>query len=123
MGFEMIKEDDNHCVIKNVAKGIEEEFDVIFNRLIWTVVEFNKELSEVIKERNLEKVSEVINRDKQLTRFVLFSKRMLNKIGYKNDIKTRGMYSYCTLLEIASDDLKAVCIALLENKNLFGKDL
>lgn len=123
MGFEMISEKEDHCVLKNIARGIEEEFDLLFNRMNIILIQFHKEILDAVKMNKIEEIHDVVKRDEQITKFVLFSKRMLNKIGYKEDVKTRGMYAYTTLIEITSDYLRKMCGELISNKNQINHDV
>jgi phosphate uptake regulator len=123
MGFEIVEENDDFCVLKNIAKGIEEEFETIFNSQMKILILVHTELEEAISSKDTKAIPDILERDIQLSRFNAFSKRMLNKVGYADDIKTKGMYSYCILIEMASDSLKAIGEQLLKNPDCMNKNV
>jgi phosphate uptake regulator len=121
MGFELVEETDDYCTIKNVAKGIEEEFETIFDAQLKILMQIYLELEEALKEKNMSKIKHIRDRDDQFSRFYVFSKRMLNKIGYKDDIKSKAIYAFCTLLEMASDALRNIGEYLLKKPQCINK--
>jgi phosphate uptake regulator len=114
MGFEMLKETDSYCIIQNVTKGIEEEFENIFQREIFVLIDFYEELVKFMKDKDLEGIKKILQKDFQITRYHLFSKRMLNKVGYKDEKKVCSIYSINVLIELVSDHLRDICNVIVE---------
>jgi phosphate uptake regulator len=115
MGFEIIEESPNLIVLKNVAKGIEEEFDIMLNRLIFLVSTRLKILLEVMKTENYNLLKDNETFEHSADKINLFCKRMLN-INANKENKSCSFYSVINYLENISDAEFSISCYLIEKK-------
>ncbi len=103
MGFEIVEQNSNYCLIKNIAKGIEEEFDVMLNRLAIITIGMLKDVYEAFKTNKLDLISESKSSEMAANKINLFCRRMLNTIGHKNKITTIVYNTACYLEELTDE--------------------
>ena len=94
MGLEIIDVKKNSCTLKYLSKESTEEFDISLKRAFTIISIFLKEVKEIIITKNrqeAEELSEDIHN--QVTNFLAYDLRTLNKIGYKDRETTLKMYN------------------------------
>ncbi|MBI5391453.1 phosphate uptake regulator PhoU [Candidatus Woesearchaeota archaeon] len=114
MGFEVVEQGKNYCVIKNVARGIEEEFDVMFNRLTFIAMGMLRDINEYFMKGDASAVSETESAELVANKINLFCRRMLNEIGHK-DRRVTSMYATSLFLEAITDECNVIGKYLKEN--------
>lgn len=122
MGFEIIEQGNNYCVLKNVAKGIEEEFDVMFNRLIIITTSMLKDLNEAFNTKDLNIISGFITSEMSANKINLFCRRMLNTLGHK-ERETTALYSIVNQLEEITDLCLRISKYSINNKVSVSRDI
>ncbi len=103
MGFEIVEQNGHYCLIKNIAKGIEEEFDVMLNRLAIITIGMLKDIYDAFKTNRLSLISESRTSEMNANKINLFCRRMLNTIGHK-DKTTTIVYNIVCYLEELTDE-------------------
>jgi phosphate uptake regulator len=103
LGFEIVEHGKNHCVLKNIAEGIESEFDINQRRYLLQVKGIISNLIEAIERKDLEGVANVLVMDQTIDKLCLFIRRMLNTKGYSDDTKGKSLYYINNLVETVSD--------------------
>lgn len=116
LGFEIIMSNAQGCVIKNIAEGVEQEFENILNRLFHILIVSGQELYEGITQNDQEKIRQVIAKEKESNKLSLFCRRMLNLHGYSGDKNVYVLYTLATLLEGAMDEFRFAAAFLLKEK-------
>lgn len=122
MGFEIIDQGKDYVVIKNIAKGIEEEFDIIFNRLIIITISMLKDIKEAFVKKDLSIISNARTSEMNANKINLFCRRMLNMIGHK-ERRATGLYAMATHLEQITDDCRELSDYAVKNKVIASKEI
>ncbi len=121
MGFEIVEQGENYYVIKNIAKGIEEEFDVMLNRLAIVTIGALKDLKETFIKNDLRMLSDIKSAEVSANKIDLFCRRMLNLIGHKNRTAT-SLYTIAKSYEAITDDCNNIATYLTKNKVKISKE-
>lgn len=117
LGFEIVEQGTNYVVVKNLAKGIDEEFDNVLNRLFLMVIDMGNSLIESVKKNDLDGLKGVINIDKTTDKLNVFCKRLLHVHGYKKDEKqSKGIYRITCYVESVADEFRKFAKTVLEDK-------
>lgn len=121
LGFEVVDQNENYCILKNIAKGIDEELETMINRLFMIIISTNKEMVEYSNQDKKELVKIAIQKSFLVARLDIFCKRVLNKKGYKG-YNIGPVYRVVALLEAIGDEqeeiLKLLSIGLKVDKKL-----
>lgn len=113
IGFEIIEQGEKFCILKNIAVGIEEEFDSMYQRLVNVTISMGLELFGLLKEGRYEKIEGCILIEKQANKLDLFCRRMLNLRGYRDPKKTSSKYRIVCLLEEITDQYRNIGMYIL----------
>lgn len=115
IGFEIVEQEKNRCVIKNVSEESEAEFDNLLKRIFILIQSMGEEMVEDIekKETDLEHIQFI---DFNVNKFVNFCLRFLNKKGFKEYDKTPSIYSIVQGLENVGDLYKKIANEITESK-------
>ncbi len=116
-GYELVDQYGDVCVIKNISKGLDSEFDTILRKIFLITLTMANNTVEAIKSKEFAKLSDAIILEETTNRFCNFCERMLNKKGYKNPKKTSFIYNIVWELEKVTDQLKYLNMYLLSRKN------
>ena len=121
MGFEIVNQGKNFCILKNVAAGIDSEFDILLNRLMLLTKTMMEDLLNSLEKEDFE-LDNIANMEKITNRLCHFCKRMLNIKGYKEDAKAKGIYRIVSLYEEVADELRDLCKFEKENRIKLSKE-
>ncbi len=117
MGFEIIEQTPDHTLIKNIATGLEREFDTILRRIFLVTLNMAKSSLDVIKEGKFDELTEIIVLEKTNNKLTNFCERLLNKKGYKDQTKTSFVYLIVWQFEKIADDIRDLCKFLISQEN------
>jgi phosphate uptake regulator len=115
IGFEIVQQGRNSCLVKNIAETIESEFDNLLRRAFLITLELADNSLEAINTEEYEKLSELKIAELTNDKFTNLCKRILNKKGFKDPKKTSVMYCVVWELEKIADQYEHIC-NLLEHK-------
>ncbi len=116
-GYEIVDQFSNTCVIKNISKGLDSEFDTILRKIFLITKTMASNTLTALKDKKISKLDDTLTYEETANRFCNFCERMLNKRGYKDAEKTSFVYNIIWELEKVSDELKYMNIYLLNKKN------
>ena len=116
MGFEIIEQGKNYCILKNVAQAMESEFDGILQRNFLMLKSGFNELSESVKNGKVKK-EDYVNLELINNKLSNFCQRVLNKMGHHDIHKTTGVYYVVCQLEHIADELRDMSGILAVKKN------
>ncbi len=104
LGFEVVEQTKQRVVIKNVAKGIEHEFDTMFRRSFILL----KEMGSLVEQKIISHsdIEELKMLEDTVNKFTNFCKRVLNKNGYHPSHKLPFLYSLVRDIEMIGDVYK-----------------
>lgn len=115
IGFAVVEQGKNRCVIRIVAEEQEKEFDAMLRRAFLVTKNMGENLYMYIKEGKLRSLNELLSLEKTNNQLTNFCERILNKKGYKNDKKTCFVYVVAWNLEKICDHYKDICNYLSNN--------
>lgn len=116
LGFVVIEQTKNKCVIRNISKGVEEEFDHTFRRNFLVVLSLAKNTFEMLRDGHYKNLADVARLEKTNNQLTAFCHRILNKRGFKDLRKTSYMYVIIKLLEGAADKYREICNYVSDQK-------
>ena len=122
IGFEIIKQGMNNCLIKNLTIHNKDEFDNALRRILLLLLDMSDESLIAIKENNVDKLKNVVLMDHNINKFSNYCLRLLVKIGHANFRKTAIYYHLVKSLEETADRYKDLCDFHLNNKEKIGGD-
>lgn len=116
LGFEIIQASDHKCHIKNVAKGIEQEFDNMIHRLIYILITTGTELRECIEGKNYEGMKMLLHHENECNRVSLFCRRMFNTQNYHGEKNHYALYTVVSFIEAAMDEYRQIINYIINHK-------
>jgi len=109
LGFEIVKQGKNWCLIKDVSGTKKEEFDALFKRL-WHIIHSITEICyECITRQDHALLESLETLDKRVNKFSNYCIRILVKRGYHNHKNIPLLYRILRALEELSDQYKYFC--------------
>ena len=117
MGFEIIEQTPKYCLIKNIATGLESEFETILKRIFLVTISMAKTSYDIISKSQFENLKEIIVLETTNNKLTNFCERLLNQKGYKNITKTSFLYVIVWQFEKIADDFRDLCEFLVEHKD------
>ncbi len=115
IGFTIVEQGKDRCVIRVVAEEQEKEFNAVLRRAFLVVKNMGEGLYDYVKEGRLERLKELLVLEKTNDQLTNFCERILNKKGYENYKRTCFAYVVAWNLEKVCDSYKEVCVFLSEN--------
>lgn len=114
-GYDLVKQNKNSCVVKQISKVSVKEFESMRNRIFLSLHESGEFLMDAIKNKHGDISESIKFREKVLHRGINFCKRILNKTGYEDNLSTIIAYLVMTLLEQYGDAFKNLAYELVKN--------
>ena len=105
-GFEIIQQRENFCLIKDIQEVSSREFDSLFKRIFLLLLNAYGDLINGIKNNNKITIETVKEKHDSITKFVSYSLRLLNKVGYKEPKKNFIVYHILADIDKIADVLK-----------------
>ena len=115
IGYEIIKQGKNFCVIRNLSSEIETEFNSILRRIFLLLVHMSKEILEAFKQRDTNQLKSIILLEQNNNRFTNFCRRVVNKRGFSDFRKACFVYVIIEQLEKIADEYKYLVDYLVES--------
>ncbi len=117
MGFAIMEQTPKRCVLRNVSKELETEFDAMLRRAFLVTLSMGESTLEYIKQGKMSSMKELIALEHTNNQLTNFCERILNKQGYKDYRKTCFLYVIAWNLEKVCDDYKYICDYLSKPEN------
>ncbi|MBI2138944.1 phosphate uptake regulator PhoU [Candidatus Woesearchaeota archaeon] len=121
IGFEIIDQGKDYCVIQNISSKLEIDFDTLLRKAFLIVIENLKSALDYFRQGKADSLMKIALRDKEVNKFCYYCQRVLSKSYYTQEIEGYSLYHLIRVLESIGDQIKALSIFLarLERKNLF----
>lgn len=116
IGYEIIEQKPNMCLIESVAHDEEREFKKMLRRIFIVSIEMARSSLDFVKYKKI-KVADVLALEQINNRFTTFCHRLINKKAYKDE-KTSWMYNIVWLLESICDDYRDMILFFEQNNNI-----
>jgi len=118
LGFEVVDHRQRYCKIKNVALGLETEFDSVFKRIFLLDLSMARECLNCIKACEYERLKDITKQEITNNKLVMFCERLLNTKGYAEFTKTNSVYAILFQLEQVADVIRNICLYLDKNQKI-----
>jgi antitoxin component of MazEF toxin-antitoxin module len=116
IGFEIIEQKEENCLIKSVSKGMEENLNSIFRKVFLIVVnQFDKILNDIKNNNREYAVFKQMNDNAR--KFSIFCRRLINKTDF-NESKKIALYVIMMRSSMISSTLTYLYHALAEKKKI-----
>jgi len=112
IGFEIVEHGRNKCTLKNIAVGIDAEFDSNQRRYFLQIKQVIHGLIEAIEKKEMQDIEHILIIDQTIDKLCLFMRRILNTKGYKDESKGKYLYYLDNLLETISDSCRNICLRI-----------
>jgi len=106
LGYEIVKQGKNFCVIKDITGTKMEEFDTLLERIWIIIIAISEDVLEALKNKDKTTVDNIITLDKRINKFTNFSMRILNKRGHLKYKNIPVYYDLLRELEELADQYK-----------------
>ncbi|MFQ5531030.1 MAG: hypothetical protein ACE5ES_00275 [Candidatus Nanoarchaeia archaeon] len=116
IGFEMVSQEKDFCIIKAVSAELDEEFSTVLKRVFQNILQMSETLTSVL---NGEKDIEIMrNLERINNRHVIYLRRILIK-EKKNDKRTPFLYTIVDYLEKIANEYKYILFDSKKSKKSF----
>jgi phosphate uptake regulator len=112
VGFEIIDQSSDHCIIKHVS-GELGDFDSVLRRTFLLLINMAKETLHALEKKELDSMKNIAFLEQANNRFTTICRRLLNKKGHR-DYLTGPLYYIIEDLENIADEFKYLCQYLSE---------
>jgi len=119
IGYEIIQQKENFCIVKNLSQSTISEFDSVLRRIFLLINDTSSDLLKGAKEMSHSLIETVEEKHDSITKFVSYCLRLLNKYGYPDHRKTAIVYHIVLTLDRLTDVLKNVARDILKIKRRF----
>lgn len=106
IGFEVIQQKENYCLIKDISTSSIKEFDNILRRVFLLINDANSDLLKGARENNKTLIENIEEKHDLVTKFISYCSRLLNKYGYHDVQKTTTLYHIIGDLDKVIDVIK-----------------
>ena len=114
IGYEVIQQKENFCVIKDISNSSIQEFDTVFRRVFLLLNDASSDLLNGAKNMNTTLIETLEEKHDSITKFISYCSRLLNKYGYPDYKKTVVLYHILASLDRLIDVLKNAARDLLK---------
>lgn len=123
IGVDIIHHTENYCIIKSMATLNHEEIDNSIRRLFRLLIDNAQESYIAVKDDNFKQLINIASKDLNINKFSDFSRRLLNKFGYKKQDKTNLIYFIAEELENIGDKYASLCRCISSNETNVSKEV
>ncbi len=122
IGYEVVDQKTNSCLIKDVSQGSEKEFNSMLNRIFLVTSDTFDDLLKGIKEKDFDLISTVEEKHDVITKFVSYCIRLLSKnIPKYPHGKNLEMYHILASLDNIADVMKYTSRDIMEQRIMLKK--
>ncbi len=110
IGYEMIKQEKDYCIIKDLSGPAGGEFDTALRRSFLLVNTMAKDMLDAFKKNDLEELKNMYYRDRSINKFTNYCSRQLVLKGYKDYKKTSFFYHFLRDFEAMADQYSLMAV-------------
>ncbi len=114
LGFEIIDQSERKVILHNVASALDAEFETVFRRVFLMLTSMTRDIHDAVVNKEFDRLNEIASRERTNDKLAMFCQRLLNKRGYPDPKKLTMVYETVCQMEYIADDLRAICMLLLE---------
>lgn len=109
-GYDIVKQDKNSCVIRQISKPAPDEFANVFNRLFLLIHDTLDTLIQSLKRSDFEQLKSIQFREININKYANFCKRLVNKGMHGQADNTTAYYFILMYLEFLGDEYKKLSL-------------
>lgn len=117
IGYEIVQQKENFCVIMDLSQSSIIEFDNILRRIFLLLNDANSDLLKGAKDMDISLIETIEEKHDSITKFISYCLRLLNKYGYPDHKKTMVLYHILATFDKIIDVLKNASRDLLKFKH------
>lgn len=121
-GVDMIEEEENYCVVKQITEDSGKNFDVVFRKIFFQLEGIFNDLIKSLKKNDYVLMNSIEEQHDVVTKFVSYCLRLLNT----GQVEKGHRHHICHILkniDLIVDILKYFTRYVIENKIKFSKDV
>jgi len=118
IGYEIISQGEHYCIIKSLSLTDGMEFDSSLRRCFLLLKSLGEETYNAISSGNLDYLKNASMLEQNNNRLTTFCRRVLNKVGYKDEKKVTFIYLVIEELEKIADEYKYIASIFEKNKRI-----
>jgi|GEM_PF-532534 phosphate uptake regulator len=123
LGFAVIEQGKDYCIIREVSREKQEEFDALLKKLFFTLHSLGNDIIEKTEGKEISKIKELKELEHYgMNRTAYLCMRILNKYGYKEQDKITLLYELVRFLENTGDEYWRICEQLIDSNGKARKD-
>ncbi len=115
-GVEIFTQKEDFCVIRSISEDSMKVFDNMLRRIFLLASETIGDLIEGYEKGSPALLATIQGKHDSITKFVTYSQRLLNKIGYQDNKRTVILYHILEVIDTIMDFIKYNARILLKNK-------
>ncbi len=104
IGFTVVEQGKNHCILKDISGTSEDSFDALLRRIFLLTIMMAEEGYLALEKSDIQTITELQTRDEQINKLISFCLRTLNKKGHSEFNKTGIYMTIINLLEHIGDE-------------------
>ena len=121
IGYEIVEQKQDHCIIKAITGEISKEFDAMLRRTFLLLKTLLEGIVESIENEDDSQVNVLRAMEGGNNKYTGFCRRIINKNGLGESWRTALTYALVEELEKIADECKYLCDYVLESKNNIKK--
>ncbi|MBI3032100.1 AbrB/MazE/SpoVT family DNA-binding domain-containing protein [Candidatus Woesearchaeota archaeon] len=106
LGFEIILQKENMCVIKDISSVSFKEFETVMRRILRLFVDAMSDFVKGCKEGNTILLDTIEEKHDSITRFTSYALRILNKSGLSDEYHNSIVYTIIVFIDKMTDVIK-----------------
>ena len=116
LGFEIMEQNNNSCVIQTISSKLEVDFDSLLRKAFIITLDMADSCLEALKNNDDKTLENLYHRDFDVNKFCYFCLRAINK-GQHEGFGTYILYYLVELLEDVGDEYKTLAKILVNTKS------
>ena len=114
IGYEIVSQSKDKCLIKDITSTKTSEFDTIMRRIFLITLEIAENFHQAVKDNNKQRIREVRVMETTNNKFTNLNERLLNKMLYtQENKKALFLYTLVWEMEKIADEYKYMCYYLV----------
>lgn len=109
LGYEIVKQSSNYCLVKCISDPVLNEFDPILRRTFLLLISMADDSLEAIKTKDYESLRNIRFMELTNNRYITVCRRIINKFGLHDYPNPNFIYYVIEELERLADHYKYIC--------------
>ncbi len=115
IGFEIIENHPDYCIMKDMGQVSSKEFDSSLRRVFLLIQQLGEDTVEALKTNNPKLIEHAHDIDINIDKFHDYCLRVLNKTGFKDIKKSHLIFTALYILELIGDEFKRAAYHIVDD--------